>query len=121
MKELNPLIHSQLRLSILSILMSMEEADFMYLKKQTEATMGNLSVQITKLEEAGYISVEKTFRQKRPCTICRMTESGKEAFLEYVSVLKDYVAPYIDTSTPGGCGLTPGASAPNPLPDILTC
>ncbi len=50
-----------------------------------------------------------------------MTESGKEAFLEYVSVLKDYVAPYIDTSTPGGCGLTPGASAPNPLPDILTC
>lgn len=57
MKDLNPLIHSQLRLSVLSILMSVEEADFMYMKQKTEATTGNLSVQITKLEEAGYISV----------------------------------------------------------------
>lgn len=95
MKELNPLIHSQLRLSILSILMSVEEADFMYLKNKTEATMGNLSVQITKLEEAGYITVEKTFQQKRPRTVCRMTDMGREAFLEYVETLKDYVTPYI--------------------------
>ena len=98
MKELNPLIHSQLRLSILSILMSVDEADFMYLKTKTEATMGNLSVQITKLEEAGYITVEKTFHQKRPRTVCRMTESGREAFIEYVQILKGYVAPYIDST-----------------------
>lgn len=75
--------------------MSVEEADFMYLKKLTEATMGNLSVQITKLEEAGYITVEKTFHQKRPRTVCRMTELGRESFIEYVQILKDYVAPYM--------------------------
>ena len=98
MKELNPLIHSQLRLSILSILMSVDEADFMYLKTKTEATMGNLSVQITKLEEAGYITVEKTFHQKRPRTVCRMTEYGREAFIEYVQILKGYVSPYIDST-----------------------
>lgn len=97
MKELNPVIHSQLRLSILSILMSVEEADFMYIKQQTDATMGNLSVQITKLEEAGYISVEKTFQGKRPRTICRMTDAGRKAFMEYVETLKEYLAPYIST------------------------
>lgn len=96
MKELNPVIHSQLRLSILSILMSVEDADFMYIKQKTEATMGNLSVQITKLEEAGYISVEKTFQGKRPRTLCRMTDAGREAFIEYVQALKTYVAPYIE-------------------------
>ncbi len=96
MKELNPIIHSQLRLSILSILMSVEEADFMYLKQRTEATMGNLSVQITKLEEAGYITVEKTFQQKRPRTVCRMTDLGRKEFIDYVEVLKGYVAPYLN-------------------------
>lgn len=100
MKELNPVIHSQLRLSVLSILMSVEEADFMYIKQKTEATMGNLSVQITKLEEAGYISVEKTFQGKRPRTVCRMTDIGREAFMEYVDTLKEYVAPFISTDTP---------------------
>lgn len=95
MRELNPIIHSQLRLSILSILMSVEETDFMYIKKRTEATMGNLSVQITKLEEAGYISVEKTFQGKRPRTVCRMTDAGREAFMEYVETLKEYVAPFM--------------------------
>lgn len=98
MKELNPIIHSQLRLSILSILMSVEESDFMYIKQKTQATMGNLSVQITKLEESGYISVEKTFQGKRPRTVCRMTDTGRKAFLEYVQALKAYVAPYMDTS-----------------------
>lgn len=98
MKELNPVIHSQLRLSVLSILMSVEEADFMYIKQKTEATMGNLSVQITKLEEAGYISVEKTFQGKRPRTVCRMTDNGREAFLDYVQALKAYVAPYMEES-----------------------
>ncbi|MBD5356791.1 MAG: transcriptional regulator [Bacteroides sp.] len=97
MTELNPIIHSQLRLSILSILMSMEETDFMYLKQKTEATMGNLSVQLTKLEEAGYIKVDKTFQGKRPRTVCRMTEAGKRAFIEYVSALKEYIVPAIGT------------------------
>jgi len=99
MIELNPIIHSQLRLSILSILMSVEDADFMYIKQKTEATMGNLSVQITKLEEAGYISVEKTFQGKRPRTVCRMTDAGREAFLKYVEALKEYVAPYISVDS----------------------
>lgn len=96
MNELNPLIHSQLRLFILSILMTVEEADFMYIKQRTDATMGNLSVQITKLEEAGYIKVEKTFMKKRPRTVCKMTDTGKAAFLEYVSALKEYIAPGLD-------------------------
>lgn len=95
MKDLNPIIHSQLRLSLLSILMSVEEADFMYLKQRTEATMGNLSVQITKLADAGYISVEKTFHRNRPRTVCRMTDAGRKAFIEYVEALKEYVAPFI--------------------------
>ncbi len=113
MTELNPIIHSQLRLSILSILMSVEDTDFMYLKQKTEATMGNLSVQITKLEEAGYIEVEKTFQGKRPRTVCRMTETGKKAFVEYVSALKEYIAPALKSEQtdvdimPGGI-LCPG-------------
>jgi len=98
MIELNPIIHSQLRLSILSILMSVEEADFMYIKQKTEATMGNLSVQITKLEEAGYIETEKTFQNKRPRTVCRMTETGKTAFVEYVNTLQEYIAPAMSVS-----------------------
>lgn len=111
MTELNPIIHSQLRLSILSILMSVEETDFMYLKEKTEATMGNLSVQITKLEEAGYIEVEKTFQGKRPRTVCRMTEAGKGAFIEYVNALKVYIAPAIDlglSDMSSGAMLCPG-------------
>lgn len=91
MKELNPILHSQLRLAIISILISVEEADFVFLKTQTQSTVGNLSVQITKLEEAGYILVEKSFKGKRPCTTCKITELGKNAFEEYVNVLKDYL------------------------------
>lgn len=90
-KELNPLLHSQLRLAVMSILMSVDEADFVYLKEKTESTAGNLSVQIDKLSTAGYISVEKTFEGKRPKTLCRMTEEGRRAFEEYVNALKDYL------------------------------
>lgn len=100
MIELNPIIHSQLRLSVLSLLMSVEEADFMYLKQKTEATMGNLSVQITKLQDAGYIVVEKTFNGKRPRTVCRMTETGKNAFLEYVSALREFIGPAFSADKP---------------------
>lgn len=90
-EPLNPLLHSELRLAIISLLMDVEEADFPYVKEQTGATSGNLSVQIGKLEEAGYIRVEKTFRGKRPATICRITAKGQKAFEEYVEALRSYI------------------------------
>lgn len=91
LKELNPLLHSQLRLAIMSILMNCEEASFVYIKEQTQATAGNLSVQLDKLMSAGYITVEKKFQGKKPLTTCSVTESGKQAFEEYVNALRDYL------------------------------
>ncbi len=88
---LNPLLHSELRLAIVSTLISLEQADFVFLKKQTGATAGNLSVQIDKLQKAGYITVEKSFRGKMPCTICRITPEGINAFEEYVEALRGYI------------------------------
>ena len=90
-KELNPLLHSELRLGIMSILLSVKEADFTYLKQETKATAGNLSVQIDKLSKAEYIEVIKTFKGKMPCTLCRITPKGVEAFEEYVEALKTYI------------------------------
>ena len=90
-KELNPLLHSELRLGVMSILISVEEADFVYLKQETKATAGNLSVQIDKLSKAEYIEVNKTFKGKMPCTLCRITPKGIEAFEEYVEALKTYI------------------------------
>ena len=90
-KELNPLLHSELRLAVMSILVSVEEAEFSYLKQQTGATAGNLSVQIDKLNKAGYVEVIKTFKGKMPCTICKITPKGLEAFEEYVDALKSYI------------------------------
>ena len=75
----------------MSILIGVESADFVFLRKQTGATVGNLSVQIDKLQRAGYIEVEKSFRGKMPCTVCRMTDTGREAFAEYVDALKSYI------------------------------
>lgn len=91
MKELNPLLHSQLRLAIMSILMNVEEADFVYLKEKTESTAGNLSVQLDKLSTAGYISLEKGMSGKRPRTACSITAEGRKAFEEYVDALKSYL------------------------------
>ena len=91
LKELNPLLHSQLRLAVMSILLSVDEADFVYLKEQTNATAGNLSVQIDKLSEAGYIKVNKSFTGKKPRTTCCITEAGKAAMEEYVEALKSYL------------------------------
>lgn len=91
MKELNPLLHSQLRLAIMSILMNVAEADFVYLKEKTESTAGNLSVQLDKLSAAGYISVEKGFVGKKTRTTCRVTPAGIRAFEEYVDTLKGYL------------------------------
>ena len=91
MKELDPLLHSQLRLAIMSILMSLDEADFVYLKEQTESTAGNLSVQIDKLTQANYIEVERGFSGRRTRTVCRVTDTGKAAFEQYVAALKSYI------------------------------
>ena len=90
-QPLDPLLHSQLRLAIMSLLLSLESAEFTFLKEKTESTAGNLSVQIDKLEKAGYIEVEKTFRGKRPLTTCRITKKGIEAFETYVNNLKNYI------------------------------
>ena len=91
LKELNPIIHSQLRLAIMTLLVSVEEADFNYLKEQTNATSGNISVQLDKLSSAGYITVTKEFVGKRTRTSCRLTEEGKRAMEEYIETLKSYL------------------------------
>ena len=91
MKPLDPLLHSQLRLAVMSVLMNLDEADFVYIKQQTQATAGNLSVQLEKLAEAGYVTIEKGFVGKKPRTTCRVTEKGKEAFAAYVDALRDYL------------------------------
>lgn len=90
--KLDPLLHSELRLAVMSILAGVDEADFTYLKKQTGSTSGNLSVQIDKLMNAGYIAVEKGFRGKMPRTVCRITERGLKAFDKYVESLKEYLS-----------------------------
>ena len=89
---LDPLLHSELRLAVISLLMSVDEADFTYIKEQTGATSGNLSVQIDKLTAAGYITVEKGFKGKMPRTTCRITPSGMEAFKNYVKALRKYIS-----------------------------
>lgn len=91
MKELDPLLHSQLRLAVMSVLMNVDEADFIFLKEKTEATSGNLSVQLDKLANAGYITVTKGFKGKRPQTVCRITDTGRRAFADYVDTLKQYL------------------------------
>lgn len=90
-KDLNPILHSQLRLAIVSILISVQEAEFTYLREKTEATAGNLSVQINKLKEAGYIDVAKAFKDNYPQTVCKITPLGVEAFEEYVKDLQSYL------------------------------
>lgn len=90
-KKLDPLLHSELRLAVMSLLVDLEEADFVYLRETTHATAGNLSVQLDKLSEAGYITIEKTFEGKKPRTICRITQTGVNAFEDYVEALKSYL------------------------------
>ena len=90
-QPLDPLLHSELRLAVMSLLISADEAEFPYIKEQTGATAGNLSVQVDKLSAAGYIDVEKTFKGKRPCPICRITDKGRQAFETYIEALKSYL------------------------------
>jgi len=90
-KDLDPILHSQLRLAVVSLLISVKEAEFTFLREKTNATAGNLSVQIQKLKEAGYIDVIKQFKDNYPQTICKITASGIKAFEEYVENLKSYL------------------------------
>lgn len=92
-KELDPILHSQLRLAVVSLLIAVKEAEFIFLKEKTNSTAGNLSVQINKLKDAGYIEVTKQFKDNYPQTLCRITPKGITAFEEYVNALKEYMDP----------------------------
>lgn len=91
MKPLNPLLHAQLRLSVISLLLTVTEADFVWLKEKTGATAGNLSVQLEKLAEAEYISVRKEIIGKKPRTTCTLTDKGRQALKEYIETLREYL------------------------------
>lgn len=90
-KPLDPILHNQLRLAIISLLINVESAEFSFLLEKTESTRGNLSVQISKLKEAGYISVKKSFRKNYPLTTCSITQKGVKAFESYVESISDYL------------------------------
>jgi DNA-binding PadR family transcriptional regulator len=87
--DLNPVIHGKLRLAVLSLLSAVEEAEFTWLRAKTGSTDGNLGAQLMKLEEAGYVAVEKKFVQRKPQSLYRMTESGRAALGEYVAALRE--------------------------------
>ena len=90
-KELDPILHSQLRLAVMSLLISVKEAEFTFIKEKTNATAGNLSVQVQKLKEAGYIDITKQFKDNYPLTTCKITKKGVSAFEAYVQALKEYL------------------------------
>ncbi len=91
--DLDPILHSQLRLSIMSILMTVDEANFSFIKETTKAAAGNISIQIKNLQDAGYIKVKKSFKNNYPNTSISITSKGIEAFDNYVSNLKKYINP----------------------------
>ena len=93
LKKLDPLLHNELRLAIVSLLVKEGEADFTEIKASTNATAGNLSVQLDKLSEANYILVQKQFKGKKPQTTCRITKQGLEAFEAYVKAIQEYLKP----------------------------
>ena len=88
---LNPVLHNQLRLAVVSLLIAVDEADFTYLLERTGATRGNLSVQLTKLKEAGYLEITKGYKDNYPNTRCRLTKAGIKAFERYVKAIKGYL------------------------------
>ena len=90
-KDLDPILHSQLRLAIMSLLISVKEAEFTFIREKTNATAGNLSVQVQKLKDAGYIDVIKQFKDNYPQTICKITKQGIKAFEDYVTSLQSYL------------------------------
>ncbi len=92
-KPLDPLLHSELRLAIISLLIGLQEADFVFLKEKTKATSGNLSVQLDKLRDAAYIEINKSFKGKIPRTTCKITPQGIAAFQSYIDALQSYLNP----------------------------
>ena len=92
-KELDPILHSQLRLAVISLLISVREAEFTFIREKTGSTAGNLSVQVNKLKEAGYIDVSKQFKDNYPLTLCKITKKGIDAFEAYVTALQTYMNP----------------------------
>jgi DNA-binding transcriptional ArsR family regulator len=90
-KELDPILHSRLRLAAMSLLISVKEAEFTFIREKTNATAGNLSVQLNKLKEAGYIEITKQFKDNYPQTICKITDAGIAAFEQYVKDLQAYL------------------------------
>lgn len=90
-KDLDPILHSQLRLAVMSLLIGVKEAEFTYIKEQTGATAGNLSVQVQKLKDAGYIEVTKQFKDNYPQTLCKITPVGIDSFEAYVKALQQYI------------------------------
>jgi DNA-binding transcriptional ArsR family regulator len=86
--EIDRIIHEPARLMVVALLAAVKEADFQYLHQSTRLTKGNLSVHLSKLEEAGYVAIEKTFRGKYPLTICRLTEQGRETLDHYRKVIR---------------------------------
>ena len=90
-KDLDPILHSQLRLAVISILISVKEAEFTFIKEQTNSTAGNLSVQLNKLKEVGYIEITKQFKNNYPLTVCKITPKGVLAFEAYVNALRSYM------------------------------
>jgi len=90
-KDLDPILHSQLRLAVISLLVSVKEAEFTFLREKTSSTAGNLSVQLQKLKDAGYIEITKQFKDNYPQTMCRITKVGIKAFEDYVKNLSEYL------------------------------
>ena len=95
--DLNPVIHGKLRLAALSLLAGVEEAEFTWLRGKTGSTDGNLGAQMLKLEEAGYVAMEKRFVHRKPQTVYRMTEAGRQALTEYVQALKQLLGSAINS------------------------
>jgi DNA-binding transcriptional ArsR family regulator len=95
-KELDPILHSQLRLAVISLLIGVKEAEFTFIREKTNATAGNLSVQINKLKETGYVDVIKQFKDNYPQTICKITPKGISAFETYVKALQSYMNPGVE-------------------------
>ena len=92
-KELDPILHSQLRLAVISLLIGLKEAEFTFIREKTNSTAGNLSVQINKLKDVDYIEVTKQFKDNYPQTLCRITAKGIDAFEQYVQALQSYMKP----------------------------
>ena len=89
--DIDPLIHAPIRLAVLTILVTVQNANFSFIKESVKTTDGNLSTHLTKLEEAGYIKIEKTFKGKKPQTICSITDKGREAFDKYIDNLENII------------------------------